>query len=54
MKLEEALEAYKEKFDDVYPLYCTMGMSDEETAEDVERCIESGEPFDGYEEGAVY
>ncbi len=41
--LEEALNDYYEHFDENYPLGITMGMSDDEIIDDIERCIESNE-----------
>lgn len=43
-KLERALQEYMEVFNESYPLVVTMGMSDDEIIDDIEQCIQSGNP----------
>ena len=53
MTYREALEAYRERFGDSFPLMMTMDWSDEEVIEEILRRLESGEPFEG-DEGVAY
>lgn len=46
MSLQELLDEYREKFGDIFPMMACMDMSDEEVAEEVRKCLDSGRPFD--------
>ena len=50
MTLDEAMGKYKERFDDQFPLYCAMGLDDEEIIEEIEECLREGKPFEPDEE----
>lgn len=51
--MDEKLEQYRERFDDSFPLMCTMGMSDESIIELIDRCLKSGEPYEPDTEGGI-
>lgn len=53
MSLEELMDEYEERFDDLFPLMCTKGMSDERIAEEIRKCLDRGEPYE-LVEGALY
>ena len=53
MSLEGAMDDYRRKFDDNFPLMCCMGMSEEEIIEEIYECIENDRPFE-YVDGVDY
>lgn len=55
-KLEKALDAYFEHFGENYPLCIAATMSEDETIDNIERCIEMDEKAEEpeYEDGADY
>lgn len=51
--LDKAMDEYRAKFDDMFPLYGVMGMSDEEIIEEIKKCIDNNKPYE-YETDGVY
>lgn len=45
-ELEGLMGEYRERFEDVFPLYCCMGMSIEAIIEAVKKCLKQGKPFE--------
>lgn len=45
-ELEDLMGEYRERFEDVFPLYCCMGMSTEAIVEAVKECLKQGKPFE--------
>lgn len=54
MTLDEAIEAYAEKFNDMLPVQFMVG-TEEELVALIQDCIESGRPYDpGYDEDVLF
>lgn len=44
-ELYDLLEKYVERFEENFPFFLVMGMSDEEIRKQLEESLETGEPF---------
>lgn len=44
--MEELMDQYREKFDDQFPLMLVQGMSDDEIADIIRKCLLAGKPYD--------
>ena len=53
MTLHEALDAYRERFNDAFPLMMVMEWTSDEIVAEIAARLESGEPFEG-DEGVAY
>jgi hypothetical protein len=53
MTLQEALDAYREMFNDIFPLRMVMEWTNDEIIAEIISRLESGEPFEG-DEGLTY
>lgn len=51
--VDEKMAEYLEKFGEVFPLMCCMDMTDEEIVSRIQKCLDSGKPFEP-EEGVDY
>lgn len=43
------MDAYNERFGDVFPRMCCMDWDDARVCGEIERCLETGRAFDPYE-----
>lgn len=50
---DELMRQYEERFDDIFPLMCCMGMTEDEINDEIRTCLESGRPFERID-GAIY
>jgi hypothetical protein len=53
MTLQEALEAYRKRFGDIFPLRMVMEWTNEEIIDEIRERLRSGEPFEA-DEGLTY
>lgn len=44
--MDEALDEYRKMFDEPFPLMLVMGMGENEIIKIIQKCIESGDPYD--------
>ena len=42
MTISEALEAYRERFGDAFPLMCRMGVEEQDIIDQIVECLEDG------------
>lgn len=44
--MNKKLDEYRKRFNEQFPLMLVMGMDDEDIIEIIDKCLESGEPYD--------
>lgn len=44
--MNELMEKYAEMFDEQFPLMLCMGMSEDDIMQEIQKCIDSGEPYE--------
>ena len=54
MEFWDAMDKYKEKFDDQFPLYAVQDMEDDEIMAIIEKCLKENRPYTYGKQGAVY
>jgi hypothetical protein len=53
--LEQALDRYREKFDDTFPTFAVMDLNETELVELIEQHIQEGKPYEpNYEDDTDY